>query len=68
MIARAQEHARSEGVVNASVEQADAQVYAFADGAFDCIVSRFGLFFASPGPAFSNLWRATRASGRLAVA
>jgi len=45
---------------------ADAGTYAFADGAYDLVTSRFGvMFFADPVAAFANLRRATRSGGRL---
>lgn len=47
---------------------ADAATHRFEPGSFDVVVSRFGtLFFDDPHAAFSNLARATREGGRLAV-
>ncbi|GAA2690365.1 MULTISPECIES: class I SAM-dependent methyltransferase [Actinosynnema] len=47
---------------------ADAQAHRFSPGAFDLVVSRFGVpFFADPVAAFANLRAALRAGGRLAV-
>lgn len=43
---------------------ADAQTHAFPDGAFDLVLSRFGvMFFEDPVAAFANLRRATRPGG-----
>ena len=67
MLARARTSAAEEGVANVAFEQADAQVHAFPDGAFDVAVSRFGImFFADPVAAFANLARALRPGGRVA--
>jgi SAM-dependent methyltransferase len=60
MIAAARARAEQEGVP-ASFVCADAQTYAFEAGAFDMIISRFGvMFFADPVRAFANLRRAAR--------
>ncbi|MBV8393836.1 MAG: methyltransferase domain-containing protein [Alphaproteobacteria bacterium] len=57
--------ARAQKVANASFELGDAATYAF-DGGFDLVFSRFGvMFFAEPVPAFVNLRRALKPSGRL---
>lgn len=48
---------------------ADASAHAFAPSAADVVISRFGvMFFDDPVAAFSNLRRAARPGGRLAVA
>lgn len=68
MLARARENAARAGLVNASFEQADAQVHQFA-ASYDVVISRFGvMFFADPVAAFANLLAATRPGGRLAFA
>ncbi|MFE9028094.1 class I SAM-dependent methyltransferase [Streptomyces iakyrus] len=55
MIEAARAHAEREGVP-ATFIQADAQEYAFEPGAFDAVVSRFGvMFFNDPVRAFGNL-------------
>jgi SAM-dependent methyltransferase len=47
---------------------ADAQTHHFQPEAFDVVMSRFGvMFFTDPIAAFTNLLRATRPAGRLAV-
>jgi SAM-dependent methyltransferase len=63
------ETARAGGPANVAFEQADAQVHPFGDGAFDVVLSRFGvMFFDDPAAAFANLRRAVGAGGRLAFA
>lgn len=48
---------------------ADAQTYPFEDGAFDAIMSRYGvMFFDDPDAAFANLRRALKPDGRMAFA
>ncbi|MFD5233819.1 class I SAM-dependent methyltransferase [Streptomyces qaidamensis] len=60
MIETARAHAEREGVP-ASFIRADAQEYAFEPGAFDAVVSRFGvMFFTDPVRAFGNLRSAVR--------
>ncbi|WP_412516206.1 methyltransferase domain-containing protein [Actinomadura madurae] len=67
MLGRARSLAAQEGVANVTFEQGDAQVYPFADAAFDVAISRFGvMFFADPVAAFGNVRRALREGGRLA--
>lgn len=47
----------------------DVQSYAFREGVFDTVISRFGvMFFPDPLAAFTNLARATKARGRLTMA
>jgi SAM-dependent methyltransferase len=56
------------GLANARFVQGDAQVYPFATGAFDVVVSRTGaMFFGDPAAAFANLARATRPGGRIVL-
>lgn len=58
---------RGPGTPHAQFLQADAQAHDLGEGAFDVVVSRFGvMFFADPVAAFRNLARATRPGGRLA--
>jgi SAM-dependent methyltransferase len=53
---------------NVTFEQADAQVYVFADRVFDVVISRFGsMFFADPVTAFANIGDAMRSKGRLVL-
>jgi SAM-dependent methyltransferase len=67
MLARARSAATAAGLTNALFEQADVQVHAFPDEAFEAVISRFGImFFSDPVAAFANLHRAAKANGRLA--
>lgn len=67
MLAEARRQAADEGIANVMFEQADAQVHPFAPGAFDVVLSRFGvMFFADPHAAFANIARGLRPGGRLA--
>ena len=67
LTAVASERARTSRIDNVEFVVADAQTYAFAPGAFDLVVSQFGLmFFDDPVGAFSNLRRALAPDGRLA--
>jgi len=67
MLARARERAAAAGLgerIDWRCE--DAQTAPFAEAAFDCLYSRFGvMFFADPKAAFANLRRALRPGGRL---
>jgi SAM-dependent methyltransferase len=68
MLAVARDRGRAEGLTNVEFLQADAQVHAFEPGAFDVVISRFGaMFFDDPTAAFTNLARAQRRGGRLAL-
>jgi SAM-dependent methyltransferase len=68
MLARGAERAAAEGLHNVTFEQVDGQVHAFADAAYDLVISRFGvMFFADAVAAFANLARATAPGGRLAL-
>lgn len=63
MVARAQERA-SAGQLQARFTVADASVHAFAPGAADVLISRFGvMFFAEPDRAFANLHQAMKPAG-----
>ncbi|NKQ26089.1 class I SAM-dependent methyltransferase [Streptomyces galbus] len=67
MLGRARESAVREGVDNVAFVQGDAQVHPLDDGAFDAVISRYGMtFFTDPVAAFTNLRRALHPSGRLA--
>jgi SAM-dependent methyltransferase len=68
MIALARRLATAEGLPNARFEQADAQIHPFGDGSFDVAISRTGaMFFGDPHAAFTNIGRALRGRGRLAL-
>ena len=58
--------ARSESVDNAEFMVAGAQTFAFAAGAFDFVISQFGLMcFDDPVAAFANLRRPLALGGRV---
>ncbi len=66
MLATAARRAGEAGLDNVSFQRGDAQVYRLDDGAFDAVVSRFGvMFFDDPAAAFANLARALRPGGRI---
>jgi SAM-dependent methyltransferase len=68
MIELARRRAESEQVVNASFQQADAQVHPFSGHSFDIAISRHGaMFFGDPVAAFTNLAQALRPGGRLVL-
>ena len=67
MLARGREEAAAAGLTNVTFEEADAQVHELAAGAYDAVISRFGvMFFSDPTAAFANLRRAAAPGGRLA--
>lgn len=58
--------ARARDIANATFVVADAATHPFDAGAYDLVFSRFGvMFFADPVPAFQNLRRALKPTGRL---
>lgn len=66
---RAGQRARAAGPGRISVLNADAQVHAFAPGARDALISRFGvMFFSDPQAAFANMARALRPGGSMTFA
>ena len=68
MLGRAEQAAKDEGLANITFQQADAQVHPFEPGAFDVVISRFGvMFFNDPVAAFTNIGSALRPGGRLAM-
>lgn len=69
MLERARAGARDEGITNVVFEQADAQLYPFAEASVDVVISRFGsMFFSDPVAAFANIGRAMAPGGRMAIA
>jgi SAM-dependent methyltransferase len=59
---------RSAGDGTASFVHGDAQVHPFPDSSFDVAISRTGaMFFGDPHAAFTNVARAIRPGGRLAL-
>lgn len=68
MLERARQRSRDEGVGNVRFEEADATTHPFPPAGFDRCISRFGtMFFADPIAAFTNIGRALRPGGRLAL-
>jgi SAM-dependent methyltransferase len=68
MLSLARRTAAAEGVTNVEFQQVDAQIHPFEAGAFDVVISRMGsMFFGDPIAAFTNLCRALRPGGRLAL-
>jgi SAM-dependent methyltransferase len=68
MIAEARRRSTAERLTNARFVVGDAQVYPFGHAAFDVVISRFGgMFFGNPVAGFTNLARALRDDGRLAL-
>lgn len=68
MLRVARATAEREGLGNAAYVQGDGQIYPFDDAAFDVVVSRTGAtFFADQVAGFTNLARALRPGGRLAL-
>ncbi len=67
MLAVAAQLAEEEGLDNVRFEQGDAQVQSFEPGAYDLVISRFGvMFFLDPVAAFTNIASALRPGGRAA--
>jgi SAM-dependent methyltransferase len=68
MLAVGRERAAAEGLANVSFDQADAQVHPFDVDACDIAISSFGaMFFGDPVAAWTNIGRAVRPGGRVAV-
>lgn len=66
MLDLARRRADAARVDNVEFLEADAQTHPFPAGAFDVVISRFGVtFFADPQAAFGNLARSLRPDGRL---
>ena len=67
MLAVAAQLAEEEGLDNVRFEQGDAQVQSFEPGAYDLVISRFGVMFClDPVAAFTNIASALRPGGRAA--
>jgi SAM-dependent methyltransferase len=68
MLELARERGRRQGVHNVAFEQADAARHPFPANHFDVVISRFGtMFFTDPVEAFTNIARAGRPAGHLAM-
>lgn len=68
MLEEARRRSAAAGITNTTFVQADAQVHPLEAASFDVAISRFGaMFFADPVAAFTNVGRALRPHGRLAL-
>ena len=68
MLERARALADAEGITNATFVRGDAQVHPFERNTFDVAISRFGaMFFADRAAAMSNIARAIKPGGRIAM-
>jgi SAM-dependent methyltransferase len=68
MLDEARRRSDTAGLANTSFVHGDAQVHPFQPAAADVVISRLGaMFFGDPVAAFSNLARALRSGGRLAL-
>ncbi|MEA2971772.1 MAG: hypothetical protein QOG82_230 [Actinomycetota bacterium] len=68
MLERGRRRAEADGITNVEFVQADAQVHPFEEASFDVAFSSFGaMFFNDQVAAFTNIGRALRPGGRLAV-
>jgi SAM-dependent methyltransferase len=68
MLDRARANAAAEGLDHVRFERTDAQVHPFEAGAYDLVVSSFGvMFFADPVAAFENLRRALAPNAAVAM-
>jgi len=67
LVELARRRAQAATIVNAEFVIADAQTHDFAAGAFDLVISQFGMmFFDDSVRAFTNIRRSLRAGGRAA--
>ena len=68
MLTNARERSSAAGLTNVSFVHGDAQVYDFEPASFDVIISNAGaMFFDDKVAAFTNLRRALRPGGRIAL-
>jgi SAM-dependent methyltransferase len=68
LLAEARRRSEAAGLTNTGFVQADAQIHPFEPEEYDVVISRFGaMFFGDPVAAFTNLARAVRPGGRLAL-
>lgn len=68
MLAYARQRAAEERVANITFQQADAQIHPFDTAGFDVVISNTGAtFFGDPVAGFTNVARALRPGGRLAL-
>ena len=68
LLEEARRRSEAASLTNTTFVQGDAQVHPFEPEAFDVVISRFGvMFFGDPVAAFTNIGRAVRPGGRLAL-
>jgi SAM-dependent methyltransferase len=68
MLTNARERSAAAGLTNVTFVQGDAQVHAFEPESFDVVISNAGaMFFDDKVAAFTNLRRALRPGGRIAL-
>jgi SAM-dependent methyltransferase len=68
MLDRARVQSKADGLANVTYVQGDAQVHPFDGQAYDIAMSSFGvMFFGDPVAAFTNIGKAVRPGGRLAL-
>jgi SAM-dependent methyltransferase len=68
MLDLARKRSADEGLDNVTFVRGDAQIYPFEPAAFDLVLSCFGaMFFNDPVAAFTNIARALRPGGTLAL-
>jgi len=68
MLARAEGRCRAAGLTNVSFRQGDAASLPFADGTFDCVVTRLSIHhFTDPAVVLAEIRRVTRPGGRLVL-
>jgi SAM-dependent methyltransferase len=69
MVEAARREGQRRGLHNASFETAFAESLPFPDGAFDAVVSRFGvMFFPSPADSVREFLRVLKPGGKIALA
>ncbi len=69
MLRRAEARLTAAGLANVSYRQGDAEHLPFADGAFDCVVTRLSLHhFTDPAAVLTEVRRVLKPGGRLVVA
>jgi ubiquinone/menaquinone biosynthesis C-methylase UbiE len=69
LLDKARARAQAEGLNNITFQVADAEALPFADGAFDAVLSTFGVMFApDQARAARELLRVTRPGGRIGLA
>jgi SAM-dependent methyltransferase len=68
LLAEARRRSEAARLTNTIFVQGDAQIHPFEPAAYDVVISRFGaMFFGDPVAGFTNIARALRRGGRLAL-